>query len=110
VPPLTPYLVTDWHDPATGARGWFVIDRLVGGMCSGGIRMRPGVTVDEVTQLARTMSHKMAVLDIPYGGAKSGIDCDPASPEAPAVLRGFIEAIRPFIAERYATGADLGTG
>jgi glutamate dehydrogenase (NAD(P)+) len=104
-----PYLISEWHDPATGARGWFVIDRLVGGMCSGGIRMRPGVNVDEVTDLARTMSHKMAVLDIPYGGAKSGIDFDPASPQAPAVLRGFIEAIRPFIAERYATGADLGT-
>lgn len=78
-------------------------------MCSGGIRMRPGVTLDEVTALARTMSHKMAVLDIAYGGAKSGIDFDPASPNAAAVLRGFIEAIRPFIAERYATGADLGT-
>jgi glutamate dehydrogenase (NAD(P)+) len=109
VPPLTPYLVSEWHDQATDARGWFIIDRLVGGMCSGGIRMRPGVTIDEVTDLARTMSHKMAVLDIPYGGAKSGIDYDPASPEAPAVLRGFIDAIRPFIAERYATGADLGT-
>jgi len=108
-PPLTPYLVSEWHDEASGARGWFVIDRLVGEMCSGGIRMRPGVTVDEVTDLARTMSHKMAVLDIPYGGAKSGIDFDPASPQAPAVLRGFIDAIRPFIAERYATGADLGT-
>src|SRR5437899_7054635 len=78
-------------------------------MCSGGIRMRPGVTVDEVTDLARTMSHKMAVLDIPYGGAKSGIDFDSASPQAPTALRGFIEAIRPFIADRYATGADLGT-
>jgi glutamate dehydrogenase (NAD(P)+) len=108
-PPLTPYLVSEWHDEASGARGWFVIDRLVGEMCSGGIRMRPGVTVDEVTDLARTMSHKMAALDIPYGGAKSGIDFDPASPQAPAVLRGFIDAIRPFIAERYATGADLGT-
>ncbi|HEY9287224.1 MAG TPA: Glu/Leu/Phe/Val dehydrogenase dimerization domain-containing protein [Candidatus Dormibacteraeota bacterium] len=107
--PQDPYLVTEWHDPVRGARGWFVIDRLVGGMCSGGIRMRLGVTPDEVTALARTMSHKMAVLDIPYGGAKSGIDFDPASPHAPAVLRGFIEAIRPFIAERYATGADLGT-
>ena len=104
-----PYLVSEWHDHANGAHGWFVIDRLVEGMCSGGIRMRPGVTVDEVSDLARTMSHKMAVLDIPYGGAKSGIDYDPASAQAPAVLRGFIEAIRPFIAERYATGADLGT-
>jgi glutamate dehydrogenase (NAD(P)+) len=104
-----PFLVTDWHDPANGARGWFVIDRLVGGMCSGGIRMRSGVSLNEVTDLARTMSHKMAILDIPYGGAKSGIDFDPSLPEAPAVLRGFIDAIRPFIAERYATGADLGT-
>lgn len=104
-----PYLVSEWRDQATSARGWFVIDRLVGDMCSGGIRMRPGVSIDEVTDLARTMSHKMAVLDIPYGGAKSGIDYDPAAPDAPAVLRGFIEAIRPFIAERYATGADLGT-
>jgi glutamate dehydrogenase (NAD(P)+) len=104
-----PYLVSEWRDQATGVRAWFVIDRLVGGMCSGGIRMCPGVTVEEVTALARTMSHKMAVLDIPYGGAKSGIDCDPAAPHAPAALLGFIEAIRPFIAERYATGADLGT-
>jgi glutamate dehydrogenase (NAD(P)+) len=101
--------VSEWHDPVNSAHGWFVIDRLVDDMCSGGIRMRAGVTVDEVTALARTMSHKMAVLDIPYGGAKSGIDFDPASPHAGSVLRGFIEAIRPFIAERYATGADLGT-
>jgi glutamate dehydrogenase (NAD(P)+) len=107
--PQPPYLITEWRDASTGARGWFVIDRLVGGMCSGGIRMRPGATVEEVMDLARTMSHKMAVLDIPYGGAKSGIDFDPAAPQAQAVLRGFIEAIRPFIAERYATGADLGT-
>lgn len=71
--------------------------------------MRPGVTVTEVADLARTMSHKMAILDIPYGGAKSGIDCDPAAPQAPEVLRRFLEAIKPDIADRYATGADLGT-
>ena len=63
--PTVPYLVSDWHDPATGARGWFVIDRLVGGMCSGGIRMRPGVTVEEVSDLACPMSHKRITLDIP---------------------------------------------
>jgi glutamate dehydrogenase (NAD(P)+) len=108
-PRTVPYLSSEWHDPKTGARGWFVIDRLINGMCSGGIRMRPGVSLDEVTDLARTMSHKMAVLDIPYGGAKSGIDYDPAKADALTVLQGFIEAIRPFIAERYATGADLGT-
>jgi glutamate dehydrogenase (NAD(P)+) len=104
-----PYLVSQWHDAQTGAVGYFVIDRLIGDMCSGGIRMRPGVTEAEVRDLARTMSYKMAVLDIPYGGAKSGIDYDPHAQDANGVLRRFLEAIRPYVAERYATGADLGT-
>lgn len=104
-----PYLVSRWHDPSSGATGYFVIDRLIGDMCSGGIRMRRGVTEAEVRELARTMSYKMAVLDIPYGGAKSGIDYDPSASDAGEVLRRFLQAIRPFIAERYATGADLGT-
>lgn len=104
-----PYLVTEWHDPASGATGWFIIDRLVDGMCSGGLRMRKGLTAQEVSDLARTMSHKMAVLEIPYGGAKAGINWDPAAAGAQAILARFVGAIRPYIAERYATGADLGT-
>jgi glutamate dehydrogenase (NAD(P)+) len=105
----SPYLITQWNDEATGARAWFVIDRLVSGLCSGGIRMRKGLVLQEVVDLARTMSHKMAVLEIPYGGAKAGIDWDPGAPDAQAVLQRFMGAIRPYIAERYATGADLGT-
>jgi glutamate dehydrogenase (NAD(P)+) len=105
----SPYLVTQWNDEPTGARAWFVIDRLVSGLCSGGIRMRKGLVLQEVVDLARTMSHKMAVLEIPYGGAKAGIDWDPGAPDAEAVLQRFIGAIRPYVAERYATGADLGT-
>lgn len=105
----SPYLITEWADEASGARAWFVIDRLVSGMCSGGIRMRKGLVLQEVIDLARTMSHKMAVLEIPYGGAKAGIDWDPGAPDAQAVLQRFIGAIGPYVAERYATGADLGT-
>jgi glutamate dehydrogenase (NAD(P)+) len=104
-----PYLVCEWRDSGTGARGFFIIDRLINDMCSGGIRMRQGLSQAEVFDLARTMSHKMAVLDIPYGGAKAGVDYDPSAPDASDVLRRFLLAIRPFIAERYATGADLGT-
>ena len=105
----SPYLITEWADEPSGARAWFVIDRLVSGMCSGGIRMRKGLVLQEVIDLARTMSHKMAVLEIPYGGAKAGIDWDPGAPDAQGVLQRFIGAIRPYVAERYATGADLGT-
>jgi glutamate dehydrogenase (NAD(P)+) len=71
--------------------------------------MRPGVSLAEVFELARTMTYKMAILDIPYGGGKSGIDWDPARRDSGEVLGRFIDAIKPFIAERYATGADLGT-
>jgi glutamate dehydrogenase/leucine dehydrogenase len=47
------------------------------GPFKGGLRYHPNVTLDEVTALSMWMTWKCAVMDIPYGGAKGGITCNP---------------------------------
>lgn len=103
-----PYLTTTWKDPETGIHGYCVIHRLVGGIATGGTRMRAGCTLDEVADLARGMAAKCGVFDLPVGGAKGGIDCDPYDPRARGVLRRFVEATRPLLNEYWVTAEDLG--
>ena len=47
------------------------------GPFKGGLRYHPNVTVDDVTALAMWMTWKCALADLPYGGAKGGISCNP---------------------------------
>ncbi|MET9366379.1 Glu/Leu/Phe/Val dehydrogenase dimerization domain-containing protein [Streptomyces griseoflavus] len=110
-----PHLHVTWTDEPTGATGYLVIDRLLRGASSGGLRMRPGCTLAEVADLARAMTLKEALVYrpedryTPFGGAKGGIDFDPAHPEAPAVLERFLRAVRPLVETYWSVGEDLGT-
>jgi glutamate dehydrogenase (NAD(P)+) len=65
------------------------------GPAKGGIRYHPGVTLDEVTALAAWMTWKCAVAQIPFGGGKGGIVCDPSR-----MSRRELEALtRRYVAE-----------
>ncbi|MFJ4642709.1 Glu/Leu/Phe/Val dehydrogenase dimerization domain-containing protein [Streptomyces bobili] len=109
-----PLLSLTWTDHLTGRRGYLVVDRLVRGVCSGGLRMREGCTLDEVTGLARGMSLKEALhydpaaRYVPLGGAKGGIDCDPRAPESYGLLVRYLRAVRPYVESCWTTGEDLG--
>ncbi|MCT4353307.1 glutamate dehydrogenase [Streptomyces sp. Je 1-79] len=109
-----PLLSVTWSDHVTGRRGHLVVDRLVRGVASGGLRMREGCTLEEVAGLARGMTMKEALhydptgRYVPLGGAKGGIDCDPRSPEAYGVLVRYLRAMRPYIERCWTTGEDLG--
>jgi glutamate dehydrogenase (NAD(P)+) len=107
-------LEVTWTDPETGKKGYVVIERLIRGVSSGGLRMREGCTIDEVRGLAQAMTRKEALHYrpdfhyIPFGGAKGGIDCSPNDPDAQEVLTRFLAGVKPIVEQFWATGEDFG--
>ena len=93
--------------------GYRVHHSIVRGPGKGGIRFAPNVTLDEVRALASWMTWKCAVVNIPFGGAKGGVICDPgklSSGELERITRRYTaELIEWFGPERDVPAPDLGT-
>lgn len=93
--------------------GYRVVHSTLRGPGKGGVRFSLGVTPDEVRALASWMTWKCAVVDIPFGGAKGGVHCDPltlSSRELEKVTRrytaGIIETLGP---DSDVPASDVGT-
>ncbi len=102
-----PEIVFEWKDSETEATGWVVINSLRGGAAGGGTRMRKGLDKNEVLSLAKTMEVKFTICGPAIGGAKSGINFDPADPRKHGVLERWYKAVYPLLKNYYGTGGDL---
>ena len=93
--------------------GYRVQHSIARGPCKGGIRYGPNVTLDEIRGLAAEMTWKCAVVNIPFGGAKGGIVCDPSKlsmGELERITRRYTAEILDFIGpERDVLAPDMNT-
>jgi glutamate dehydrogenase (NAD(P)+) len=93
--------------------GWRVQHSLTRGPGKGGVRLHPAASFEETKALAMRMTWKCALLDIPYGGAKGAIRCDPAELEGidrERLIRRYANEIAPVIGpERDVLAPDLNT-
>jgi glutamate dehydrogenase (NAD(P)+) len=83
------------------------------GPFKGGLRYHPHVDQDEARSLASLMTWKTAVVDLPFGGGKGGINCDPnelSRGELERITRKFVEKIHDFIGpDKDIPAPDMGT-
>ncbi len=98
------------YDPVLRVKGIVVIDNTARGPGKGGIRMAPDVTVEEVALLARVMTWKTAIVDLPFGGAKGGIVYDPKAPGKLEAVRAFARLVKDIVPHEWVAAPDMGMG
>ncbi|MBI2076349.1 MAG: Glu/Leu/Phe/Val dehydrogenase [Candidatus Aenigmarchaeota archaeon] len=107
-----PEMIVEVYNNKVGLKGVLVIDSTALGPGKGGIRMTPTVDVEEVFRLARTMTWKNALAELPFGGAKAGIIADVkgmTKEKKKAVVQAFAKALKPLSPSKYIAGPDVNT-
>ena len=107
-----PEKILEAYDPATGMRGFVVIDNTALGPGKGGIRITPTVTATEVYKLARTMTWKCAMAELPFGGAKGGmilpVGIDKMKKEQ--FVRAYSRAMKAVSPSEWVAAPDINSG
>lgn len=107
-----PEKIIEVHNPKVGLMGVLVIDSTALGIGKGGIRMTPTVNTEEVFRLARTMTWKTALAELPFGGAKSGIIANVkkiTKEQKRNLMTEFGRALKPLSPSQYVAAPDVYT-
>ena len=107
-----PEKIIQTYDPKTGMKGILVIDNTALGPGKGGIRFTPDVDVKEVFRLARAMTWKCALAQLPFGGGKSGIIADSkkiTKKQKKEIIEAFSKSLRPVCPSQYVAAPDMYT-
>jgi len=108
-----PEKIIEVYDPKTKMHGFLVIDSTVLGPGKGGIRMTSDFSKEEDFRLARVMTWKCALAELPFGGAKSGIIANSkkiTKQEKKAIIQAFSRALKPVCPSQYVAAPDMYTG
>ena len=108
-----PEKILSVYDAKTGMRGIVVIDSTALGPGKGGVRMTPTVDAEEVTKLARSMTWKCALAQLPFGGAKAGVIANTKGiglNKKQALVEAFSRGIRAICPEIYVAAPDMYMG
>ena len=107
-----PEKVLEVYNPKVNMHGYLVIDSTALGPAKGGIRMTSSVTAEEVSKLARIMTWKCSMADLPFGGGKSGIIADDKAmtkERKDEIIEAFAEAIKEYCPNNYIAAPDINT-
>lgn len=105
-----PEKIIEVHNHKAGMHGFVVIDNTNRGPGKGGIRMTPTLDKEEIFRLARAMTWKCALADLPFGGAKSGIVADSKkipSEKKKEIVKAFAERIKEECPSSYVAAPDM---
>ncbi|MBS3134959.1 Glu/Leu/Phe/Val dehydrogenase [Candidatus Woesearchaeota archaeon] len=98
------------YNPKLDVKGVCVIDNSALGPGKGGIRMTETVNEEEVSRLARAMTWKNALAELPFGGAKSGITVDSkkiSREKKDEIVKWFSKSLKIVVPSLYVAGPDM---